>query len=146
MSNKNTHQANSRMFKKLLKRPIAFHAHFVDVTGDILASLMLSQAQYWSERVEEEKDGWFYKSQQEWTEETRLHRFQQEKARKLLRGLGILEEKKQGVPCRLFFRINYEKLEQLYLRQCDTAVRAFHEMRVAVNVGHNSQYAKVPAN
>jgi hypothetical protein len=136
MANNNTHQARSKMFKKLLKRPIAFHAHFVDVTGDILASLMLSQAQYWSERVKEDKEGWFYKTQEEWTEETRLSRFQQERARRVLRRLGVLEEKKKGVPCRLYFRINYAKLEQLYLIQCEPSVRAFHNMRVAVSPGH----------
>mgnify|MGYP006871977853 CR=1 FL=1 len=39
---------------------------------------MLSQAWYWTQRLEPERDGWFYKSWQEWQAETSLGRRQQD--------------------------------------------------------------------
>ncbi|MEZ9397210.1 hypothetical protein AB4393_18545 [Vibrio splendidus] len=69
---------------------------------------MLSQAIYWSRRTNE--SGYFYKTQAEWEEETGMTRRELDTARKKLRDLGILEEKKQGVPCRIFYKINEPNL------------------------------------
>ncbi len=96
----------------LLDSPIAFHRIFVSVTGSVTAALFLSQTVYWSKRTRN-GEGWFYKSRDEWTEETGLSRFEQEHARKTLKKLGILEEKREGLPAKLFFRLvssrlNYE--------------------------------------
>ncbi|MGL1664079.1 hypothetical protein ACSTJP_00070, partial [Vibrio parahaemolyticus] len=71
--------------------------------------LMLSQALYWSKRTND-PDGWFYKSQVEWEEETGMTRYEQEGARKALIKLGVLEELKRGVPCRLHYRVNMKAL------------------------------------
>ncbi|MBJ6911615.1 hypothetical protein JG661_20320, partial [Vibrio cholerae] len=64
--------------------------------------MFLSQSLYWSRRTNE--SGWFYKTQEEWEEETGLSRREQDSARKRLKSLGIIEEKKQGVPCRVFYK------------------------------------------
>ncbi|PMK03352.1 hypothetical protein [Vibrio sp. 10N.261.55.A7] len=87
---------------------------------------MLSQSIYWSRRTN--ASGWFYKTQCEWEEETGMTRRELDTARKKLRQIGILEEKKQGVPCRIFYRINepnlVAQLEQTSLaqsaKQCST--------------------------
>lgn len=65
---------------------------------------MLSQAVYWSKRTNE-KHGWFYKTQEEWEEETGLTRREQETARRRLKEIGVLQEKYQGVPRKVYFRI-----------------------------------------
>lgn len=98
--------------QSILDRPIAFQRPFVDVCGSVTAALMLSQAVYWANRCNTHNDGkrWFYKSQSEWQSETGLSRYEQEGARKILRGLGILEEKKQGIPAKLYFSVNFSKL------------------------------------
>lgn len=88
----------------LLERPVAYHRAFVSLGAGITGALMLSQAVYWSSRTNN-TDGWFYKSQAEWEDETGLTRYEQEGARKKLVKLGLIEERKQGVPCKLFFRI-----------------------------------------
>lgn len=104
---------------KLLQRPIAFHRVFVDVTGSVAAGLFLSQLWYWKDRVPELDDdgqprhGWFYKGVDEWFEETRLTYAEQAQARKILRRLGLLEEKKRGIPARLWFRLNVDRLIEL---------------------------------
>ncbi|MFA0036475.1 hypothetical protein AB4423_06990 [Vibrio chagasii] len=69
---------------------------------------MLSQAIYWSRRTN--ASGYFYKTQAEWEDETGMTRRELDTARKKLRDLGILEEKKQGVPCRIFYKINEPNL------------------------------------
>ncbi len=93
----------------LLKNPIAFYRIFATIGGGACAGIFLSQAYYWMSRTKNQ-DGWFYKSQEDWEKETALTRYEQEKIRRELKNKGLLEEKKQGVPCRLFFRINQDAL------------------------------------
>jgi len=95
----------------LLDRPIAFNRTFVDLGIGITGALMLSQCVYWSTRTKN-TDGWFYKSQTEWQEETGMTRREQETARKNLRAKGYIEEQKRGVPCRVFFKLNREAVER----------------------------------
>lgn len=96
----------------LLDRPIAFNPAFKKITGSTVAALMLSQAWYWSKRTSDE-DGWFYKVQAEWEEETGLTRTEQETARRILEERGIMEERLSGVPARLYYRIFKERIYQL---------------------------------
>jgi hypothetical protein len=93
----------------LLDRPVAFHRAFVSLGLGVTGALMLSQAVYWSRRTSG-GDGWFYKSQVEWEEETGLTRYEQEGARKMLIKMGILQEEKRGVPCRLHYRVDMASL------------------------------------
>lgn len=93
----------------LLDRPIAFHRPFVVITGSVTAALFLSQAWYWSKRTKD-SEGWFYKTQAEWQEETGLSRREQETARKSLISLGFLTEKLSGVPATLHFKVNLETI------------------------------------
>jgi hypothetical protein len=94
---------------EMLDRPIAYQRCFVTISKSVTAAVMLSQAIYWAKRTAD-ADKWFYKSQNEWEEETGLTRSEQETARKKLALIGVLEEKKQGLPCRLYFRVNTKNL------------------------------------
>ncbi|UPT53256.1 hypothetical protein [Synechococcus phage Yong-L1-251] len=94
----------------LLDRPIAFNRTFVDLGLGITGALMLSQCVYWSTRTKD-SDGWFYKTQAEWTEETGMTRREQETARKKLVGKGYVEEVRRGVPCKTYYRLDREALE-----------------------------------
>lgn len=98
------------------KRPIAFHPILARVGGSINAGIFMSQAFYWQNRTTD-PDGWFYKTQEEWEEETTLTRREQETARRKLKKVGILEERKKGQPAKLWYRINlqvlYDKLSSM---------------------------------
>ena len=59
---------------------------FVDMTGSTDTALLLSQIIYWSDKGKR-KDGWFYKSYQEWQEETGIS------IKKLRRSVQFLEAK-----------------------------------------------------
>jgi len=94
---------------KILDRPIAFHRCFVEIGIGINGALMLSQAMYWSNRTSD-PDGWFYKTMEEWREETGLTRREQDSARRALRLKRLMFEEKRGVPCKIYFKINEKEL------------------------------------
>ena len=73
--------------------------------GGITSALMLSQAIWTTHALEPAAEGWFMRSQEEWTEETGLSRWEQETARRALRRAGLLEERRFGMPARLWFRV-----------------------------------------
>ncbi len=85
--------------------PVTFHRCLVPVTGGITSALLLSQAIWTSQWLEPAADGWFLRSQDEWTQETGLSRWEQESARRALRRSGLLEERRIGMPARLWFRV-----------------------------------------
>lgn len=95
----------------LLDRPIAFQRVFVNIGVGIGGALMLSQAVYWSKRTKN-ADGWFYKTQEEWEEETGMTRTEQERARKALCAVGVMSEKRRGIPAKLFFRVDFDELSK----------------------------------
>jgi len=88
--------------------PVSFHRCLVPITGGVTAALMLSQAIWTTQTIERAADGWFSKSRDEWTEETGLSRWEQETARRALRSAGFLEERRVGVPAKLWYRVRPE--------------------------------------
>lgn len=85
-----------KLIETLMKRPIAFQRIFKTITGTTNAALFLSQAWYWKDKANitiNKKPGWFYKSAQEWEEETGLTRREQENARRICREMGLIEER-----------------------------------------------------
>lgn len=100
--------------RTLLGRPITIHTILADIAGGLGYGAFLNQLLYWADNpTVVERDGWFYKTQAEWYEETRLRRTEQESARKHLIHMGLLEEKLQGQPARLWYRLNVDRLEAL---------------------------------
>lgn len=84
------------LIETLMKRPIAFQRIFKTITGTTNAALFLSQAWYWKDKANitiNKKPGWFFKSAQEWEEETGLTRREQENARRICREMGLIEER-----------------------------------------------------
>ena len=90
-------------------RPIAFHRCFVTLTGSVTAALLLSQAFYWQRRCKN-PDGWWYKTRDDWFEETGMARQEQEGARRKLRKLRLLQEERRGVPAQLWYRLDETRL------------------------------------
>jgi hypothetical protein len=77
------------------------------------AALMLGHAIYLTRNMlsdEASRQGWFWKSQEEWFKSTGLSLREQASARDCLLALGFIEERRAGMPARLYFRINLETL------------------------------------
>jgi len=85
--------------------PVTFHRCLVPVAGGVHAALLLSHAIWTTQSLDADADGWFLKSQEQWAEETGLSRWEQETARRALREAGLLEERRVGMPARLWFRV-----------------------------------------
>ncbi|NDA62880.1 MAG: hypothetical protein EBX50_12680 [Chitinophagia bacterium] len=91
--------------------PIVFHRSFVSF-GGVTGALLLSQMCYWSKRTNNQ-DAWFWKTQEQWEDETGLTRYEQETARKRLVSCGAISEKKEGIPCKTWFKVNHERIFEL---------------------------------
>ena len=99
------HRITTELLLEVFDIPVSFHRCLVPVTGGITSALMLSQAIWTTQALEPAAEGWFIRSQEEWTEETGLSRWEQETARRALRRAGLMEERRLGMPARLWFRV-----------------------------------------
>ena len=61
-------------------------------------------------------DGWFYKTAPSLEEETGLSNHKQSKIIEELTKLGILEQENKGMPMKRYFRINFNKIEELVFK------------------------------
>jgi hypothetical protein len=96
----------------ILGSPIAYYRIFANISGCAASGLFLSQCFYWTGKSAD-KDGWFYKGHAEWEKEAGITRREVDYARRDLVKIGVLEEKKKGVPCRCFYRIDLDALMAL---------------------------------
>jgi len=100
---------SEELIDELLSRWVQFHPIFAKIGGSATAGIFLSQAYHWS-KYTRDPGRWFYKTQKEWEQETTLTRYEQESARKQLRERGILQEKLEGVPAKLYYRLHFGEL------------------------------------
>src|SRR5699024_322524 len=73
---------------------------YIQLTEDYPSAALLNQMIYWSDRTKR-KDGYFYKSYQEWHEELYLSEYQVRRATNKLKALGLVEtslKKANGAP------------------------------------------------
>jgi hypothetical protein len=110
--------ANRTLRIVLEDRPIAFHPILAHAIGDAATALFLSQLLYWDSTLKGERE-WFWKTQEEMKRETGLSRAEQETARRNLLEKGIIQERRTGSPCRLWYRIDFDALETM-LAQYDS--------------------------
>jgi DnaD/phage-associated family protein len=96
----------------VLDRPIAYNPAFKRITASTVAGIFLSQAWYWSKRHKED-DGWFFKTGEEWEDETGLTRSEQETARKHCLRVGVMEEKRKGIPATMYYRVLKTRVYEL---------------------------------
>lgn len=104
--------------------PVSFHRCLVPIAGGITAALMLSQAIWTTQELDPESNGWFMKSQEEWTEDTGLSRWEQETARRALRNAGFLEERRIGMPAKLWYRVRPDQVWRALQAQAADAAAA----------------------
>ena len=90
-------------------KSVVYYPELTSITGGVTATLLLSYLVHWPGH-EEDEDRWGYVTQEELTACLGLSRSEQETARRNLVGRGLLEEKKKGIPCRLWYRVNMENL------------------------------------
>ncbi|ELZ2182792.1 DNA-binding protein [Acinetobacter baumannii] len=117
-----------KLIEAMNEQPIAFNKHYVFLGCGINGALMLSQLVYWTSRTKD-SEGWFFKTHHEWTQETGLTRREQDTARATLKSLKFISEKKMGVPCRVYYRVERENLYQALIEYSES---------IDINSMHNS--------
>ena len=99
---------------EILDRPIAFHRSLVKIVGSVNGALLLSQAIYWQNRpTRESNDGWWYKTAEDFREETGMGRYELDNAKKACK--GILLHKLKGVPARTWYKVDEDVLQSRLL-------------------------------
>lgn len=123
----------------LLDRPIAYHRVFATLTGSVKAAVFLSQAVYWQKRAKQ-ADGWWYKTAEEWEEETGLSRHEQDTARKACE--KYLKSDLRSVPATLFWKVDEEALSADLLAesgQSSLPESGKQERGKAANINRNTE-------
>lgn len=69
-----------------------------------------------------DEEGWFYQTIEKIGELTGIGRHKQDKIIKDLIEFKILEQKNKGVPCKRYFKINYEMIENLVFQKQQTSL------------------------
>ena len=92
---------------------ITYYPSLTPLCGSHKAAAMLSVALAWTRNwlhKHPEREGWFWKTRTEWQRETGLSRCEQEHARKALTAAGILHEARRGMPARMHYRVDLDRL------------------------------------
>lgn len=119
-------EENPDFMLMMLDIPISFHRAYVPMTGMVTAALMLSYAAQTCVDGETQDgitdlDGWFTKTQQQWTDEIGLSKDEIATARSRLRELGALEERlvrdASGFKSFLQYRVNFDRVSELLMEQ-----------------------------
>ena len=113
---------NPELLLQILDLPVSFHRCLVPITGSVTAALLLSQAICAAQEIDPQLNGWFNKSQDEWGEETGLSRWEQETARRILREAGFLQERRLGMPAKLWYRVCPERIWRALQGRASAAV------------------------
>lgn len=108
---------NIGQFLRGIGRPCTYHPGLSRVVGGVKACLFLENLNYWFDKTTD-PDKWVYKSREELLEETGLSYDEQAGARNTLKRLGLLEEKHKRIEHRVYFKVNYDKLEELWEGGC----------------------------
>jgi hypothetical protein len=100
---------------------LAFEARAVRAFGAD-AGIFCRQLLFWDGKGKDPL-GFIWKTEEDWRNEVGLNRNAQRRARKTLKAKGVLEEEHRGVPRRLWFRLDLERLIELvgaYADKTDT--------------------------
>ncbi|RLG35981.1 MAG: hypothetical protein DRN91_08895 [Candidatus Alkanophagales archaeon] len=103
-------------------RPIGYYPRMAIFLGSVKAAIFLCQLGYWQGK-QNDPEGWIYKTQEEIMIETGLSRREQESARRLLKKRGYLSEKFAGLPRKLYFLVDWNKVTkdwQIFVKNWDS--------------------------
>ncbi len=100
------------IIRLLMDRPVAYRPDLARILGGVKCAVFMCQMLYWTGKGKR-ADGFIWKTRAELEIETGLTRHEQDGARKKLKALGVMEEKRAGIPAKMHYRVNLEVLENL---------------------------------
>ena len=111
--------------------PIAFNPVFVDITGSVTAALLLSICTQDNESPMSES-GWQELNSDRFLKLTRMSVAELRTARKVLKELKFMEERRLGFPAKSEFRVNFVRVTDklLFIAQKSQAARLQFDQQV----------------
>jgi hypothetical protein len=107
-------QELGRAVDLLTQRYFWYYPTLNQLTGGHKSALMLGMLIHWSRHYHNterhEREGWIWKTIEEWKRETGLSRHEQDAARARLLAMGLVEEQKRGMPARMYFKVRLDVL------------------------------------
>jgi hypothetical protein len=94
-------------------RVVAYYPNLKKITGSTTATVLLCQFIYWSDKAEK-NNGWVEKNAAQIEEETGLTRNEQRTAKRELQEKGLLEMHRQRLRHNSRYKINKEKINELW--------------------------------
>ena len=95
------------------KGVVEYHVAFAFLPGsNSTIALFLSQVAYWCQKADA---GMARLTHDRLREQTGLTREQQDQAAKRLTEMGVLEKKLVGIPAKIHYKIDFDRLEKLML-------------------------------
>lgn len=91
---------------------------YIEITDDYPSAALLNQMIYWSDRTSR-KDGYFYKSYNEWYEELHLTEYQVRRTTKKLKSFGFVDtalKKANGAPT-LHYKVDTKEVSEWILKK-----------------------------
>lgn len=114
MNNETSTQVIETLKALLGSHTVAYRVIFAKAIGNVPAAIMLSQGFFWQESADFKDittfDGkpYFQKTAEQWYDATGLTEEQQKTARKHLGQIGMMNEKRAGIPALLYYNIDFE--------------------------------------
>jgi hypothetical protein len=93
------------------RKPVAYYPELAEVLGGRDEALFVQQIAHWADWSK--NDGWVFRTKEELNEELYMPPSTQYRVRGRLKKLGVLEEELRGMPRKLFYRVNFDKIESL---------------------------------
>ncbi|MBW2650939.1 MAG: hypothetical protein JRC66_08050, partial [Deltaproteobacteria bacterium] len=94
-----------------LGRPVAYYPQIAHFLGDVKTAIFFCQFAYWTGKEKDEDVG-IYKTRESLYQETGLSRLEQETARRNLKRKGYLTESYMGLPRKLYFLFDWDKISE----------------------------------
>lgn len=118
-------------------------AVFLELFEEYNTSVLLNQIIYWSDKTSR-KDGYFYKTYQEWEEEIYLSEYQVRRSLKKLKELGFLEtavKKANGNPT-VHYKLDIERFQEWLLKKLEERKGSNLDKRSLKNSGNDTEKIK----
>lgn len=103
-----------------LGRPVAYYPALRRLCGSVTAVILFDQLLYWSGRGTD-PEGWVYKTSWDLEIETGLTQEEQQTARNKLRSRELLKEVRRGIPAKIYYRLEFEKINKLWAEFADNS-------------------------
>ena len=108
-------------------RPVAYYPALAEHLGGVSATVLFCQMTYWMDKLT--SDLGVHKTSDEIQAETGLSYEEQLTARKKLKRLGVLVETHKRLEHRIYFKINFERVDQVLTQVVDNSLNGQNPFR-----------------